>query len=242
MITVQRQSPVPLYYQISNYILEKIASGELKPDERIPSEGDLSSIFHVSRMTAREAITRLVNEGILYRKQGKGTFVSQPRIERQTNRLTGFFEDMLERGLRPSSKVFEIEVIGADRHVSKLLHLNEGEPAIRIRRLRLANDEPMAFQVVHLPEKLCPQLVQEDLSSQSLYGLLEKKYGLRLVRAEERIQAVKAGVREAALLGKRDLPLLAIERVTYLADDVPIELVNTLYRGDRYVYHTIAYR
>ncbi|HEX9014477.1 MAG TPA: GntR family transcriptional regulator, partial [Chloroflexota bacterium] len=212
-------------------------NGDFPPDSRIPGEEELAETYSVSRMTARYAVTQLVNEGVLFRRPGKGTFVSRPRIERQLARLTGYHEEMSARGLHPGTRVLKQTLVPADRRLAAMLSLEPGAPVIEIFRLRLADGEPMAIQTVHVPHDRCPSLVSDDLNQFSLYYLLEQKYGLRLRHAQEKITATNASRQQAALLGvPKDAPLLRIERQTLLDSGVPIEFVESLYRADRYVY------
>ena len=244
MTELRRDGPVPLYYQLKQLIKEQIVQDHLfPPDTRIPGEEELASTYRVSRMTARQAITELVNEGILYRRAGKGTFVSRPKIERRLAKLTGYFEEMTARGLKPETKVLGESVVEAGREVTSLLELHPGDRIIQIFRLRLADGEPMALQTVHVPYDSCPNLVNDDLTHASLYQLLEQKYGLKLGHAREKIASTTASRQQATLLAiPKDAPLLHIERITFLDSGVPIEYVESFYRADRYVYTTTLYR
>lgn len=245
MITeLHRDGPVPLYYQLKHLIKEQIAQDRLyPPDTRIPGEEELASTYRVSRMTARQAITELVNEGVLYRRAGKGTFVSRPKIEQKLAKLTGYFEEMTARGLQPETKVLGESLVEAGRKVGTFLELRPDEKVIQIFRLRLADGEPMALQTVHVPYERCPNLVNDDLTHASLYQLLEQKYGLKLSHAQEKIATVTASRQHATLLAiPKDAPLLQIERLTFLDSGVPIEYVESFYRADRYVYTVTLYR
>ena len=244
MTALRRDGPVPLYWQLKQLLKERLAEdGAYPADTRVPGEEELAATYRVSRMTARQALTELVNEGVLYRRPGKGTFVARPKIERRLARLTGYYEEMTERGLKPGARVLGQSVVEAGRDVAERLGLRPEDRVIQIFRLRLADGEPMAIQTVHLPHDRCPNLVNDDLTQASLYQLLEHKYGLRLGHARERITATRASRQQAALLAiPRDAPLLQIERLTFLDDGVPIEYVESFYRADRYVYTTTLYR
>ena len=244
MSLLQRDSPVPLYYQLKELIREQLLqSSPTPPDTRIPGEEELASTYSVSRMTARQAVTQLVNEGVLYRRAGKGTFVARPKIERKLARLTGYYEEMGSRGLHPGTRVLKQSIVEAGRKLAQLLAISPDDLVIRIFRLRLADGEPMALQTVHIPNCRCPALVNDDLTKFSLYQLLEQKYGLKLGHAQERISASVASRQQALLLAvPKDAPLLHIERLTFLDSDVPIEYVESLYRADRYVYTATLFR
>lgn len=238
MTLLQRDSPVPLYWQLKELIRDQLVrNGAAAPDTRIPGEEELAATYSVSRMTARQAVTELVNEGILYRRPGKGTFVARPKIERKLARLTGYFEEMSARGFHPTTRVLRQTVMEAGAKLAELLAIRHDDRVIQIFRLRLADGEPMAVQTVHIPYERCPNLVNDDLTESSLYQLLEQKYGLKLDHAQERITASSANRQQAALLAvAKDAPLLQIERLTFLQGDVPIEYVESFYRADRYVY------
>jgi GntR family transcriptional regulator len=244
MATLHRDGPVPLYCQLKQLLKEQLLqSSPCPPDTRIPGEEELAATYRVSRMTARQAIVELVNEGILYRRAGKGTFVARPKIERKLARLTGYFDEMASRGFQPGSQILEESVIQAGLKIAGFLDLRIDDRVLQVFRLRLADEEPMALQTFHIPFDRCPELVEDDLSCNSLYHLLEQKYGLKLGHAEERITATTASRRQAALLSiDKDAPLLQIERLTFLDSGVPIEFVENFYRADRYVYTATIFR
>lgn len=244
MTLLQRQGPTPLYLQLKQLLKEKLASdGVFHHDARVPGEEELAATYQVSRMTARHALTELVNEGILYRRAGKGTFVARPKIERKLARLTGYYEEMTARGFKPGSRILGHAVVAPGRKVAEVLRLDPDEQVLQIFRLRLANEEPMAIQTVRVPLGRCPGLVNDDLTHTSLYLLLEQKYGLELGQAEERITATTASRLQASLLAiPKDAPLLQIERTTLLESGIPIEHVESFYRADRYVYTSTLVR
>jgi GntR family transcriptional regulator len=244
VVTLHRDGPVPLYYQLKQLLKEQIAqNGHYPPDSRVPGEEELAATYRVSRMTARQALTELVNEGVLYRRAGKGTFVAPPKIERKLARLTGYYEEMADRGLQPGTRILGESVVESGRKVASFLEIEVQDRVLQIFRLRLADAEPMAIQTVHIPYDRCPDLVNDDLTRFSLYQLLEQKYGLKLGHAQEKITATTASRRQATLLAiPKDAPLLQIERLTVLDSGVPIEYVESFYRADRYAYTTTLFR
>src|SRR2546430_3827104 len=147
MSTIVRKSPLPRYYQLKEIMREKISSGEWQPGDLIPSERELGEQYGISRMTARQAITELVNEGLFYREQGKGTFVSRHKITQQLIRLTGFTEDIKARGQRPCTKVISAQMFAADETTAEKLRIDPGTLIFRLQRLRLADDEPLAIEL-----------------------------------------------------------------------------------------------
>ncbi len=232
---LERDSAVPMFEQIKERLERAIAAGELAVNERIPSERELSVQYGVSRMTIRQAIGALARSGALYARSGKGTYVAEHKIEGPLQRLTSFTEDMLARGLRPSSRVLEAERIGAPLEIAEALGLPPGAELVRIRRLRLADDEPLALETAQLPHTRCPGLLTHDLAGRSLYEVLHTEYGIGLSRARQTIEAATPDDDERSLLHLPDgVPVLRIRRLTHAADDSPIEFVRAVYRGDRY--------
>ncbi|QGP92273.1 HTH-type transcriptional repressor YvoA [Neomoorella glycerini] len=240
---VNLEGPVPAYHQIKHDLQQKILNNELKPDDRVPSEETLARNYGVSRMTARHAISELVNQGYLYRVHGKGTFVSRPKIERSYAPLTGFIDDMRERGIRPSSKLLGLRQVIPDPELRSKLHLSPGIKVYQITRLRYANAEPIVIQVACLPQPLCPGLETEDLENNSLYAVLEKRYDIHLDRAQQRLEATRSTPEQARLLQIRPGdPLLYVYRLSFLADGTPVEFVESWYRSDRYAFEVTLYK
>lgn len=231
--------PIPLYYQIKARLLEAIENGHLKPGDRVLSERELTTQFAVSRMTARQALTELENQGYLYRVQGKGTFVANPKLEQPLAGLTSFTEEMRRRGLEPAARVLAAEEVVAGRKVARALGIGESAPVYRLERLRLAGGEPMALEISHLPAAAVPGLLDRGPVEQSLYRILQERYGLRPVKAMQSLEAVAANAYEAEILHVREgTPLLLLERIARDAQDRPVEYVHSLYRGDRYRFTT----
>ena len=239
MSAIYRNSPLPRYFQLKEIMRERIRSGEWKPGELIPSERELSEKYGISRMTARQAITELVNEGLFYREQGKGTFVSQRKITQQLIHLTGFTEDIRARGQRPGTKVLSATMQPADEETAEKLRINPGTPIFRLQRLRLADDEPLAIELSQISFKGCEGLLEEDLEHNSLYRLLEAKYGLALMEADQELEAGLTGSEEAQLLKiSVASPVLFTRRITYSDRNQPIEYAKAVYCGNKYTFYT----
>lgn len=239
MNSIVRKSPLPRYYQLKEIMREKISSGEWKPGDLIPSERELGEQYGISRMTARQAITELVNEGLFYREQGKGTFVSRHKITQQLIRLTGFTEDIKARGQRPGSKIISAMMVPADETIAEHLHIKTGLMIFQLQRLRLADEEPLAIEVSNLCFVGCEKLLEDDLEQNSLYRLLEHKYGLPLMEAEQQLEAGLISPEEAQLL---KVPVgsaaLFVRRTTYTERDQPIEYARSIYCGNKYIFFT----
>ncbi|MFI5272899.1 MAG: GntR family transcriptional regulator [Ktedonobacterales bacterium] len=239
MHSIYRNSPVPRYHQLKEILRERIRSGEWKPGDLIPSERELSEQYGISRMTTRQSITDLVNEGVFYREQGRGTFVTQHKITQQLMRLTGFTEDIRARGQHPSTQVISSQMLPADDETAERLGIASGQPIFVLQRLRLADGEPLAIERSQLNFKGCEKLVEEDLAQNSLYRLLESHYGTPLTSAEQELEAGLAGVEEAQLLKIAiGSSVLFTRRVTYTDRNQPIEYAKSIYIGNRYTFYT----
>lgn len=233
---VTRDTASPLYTQIKNALQRRIETGELKPGDLAPSERDLAEQYHVSRMTARQALQNLANDGFIRRFQGKGSFIAEPKIEESLLELVSFSEDMQRRGLTPSTKIVSVTQEIPQRNIAEALDIALGNRVVRIERLRLASHQPMALEVSYIPSELCPDIEQQSLTG-SLYTLLEKKYQLRLARAKQRLEGVAAKPREAELL-EIDIGdvLLSLKRTSFDTQGLTVEYVHALYRADKYIF------
>jgi GntR family transcriptional regulator len=225
---------VPKYYRVKEALLERIANETLPPGALVPSELELCAEFGVSRITVRKAIGDLVHEGKLRAVQGKGTFVMRPKLqERFIQRAFGIYEDMERRGLRLSTTVLRQEVIPAPLEVAMRLQVPREERVHLLERVRSVEDERLLLSTTYIPALLCPGLVNDDLSSGSLYRLLRERYGLKIGRGERSLEAVAARQREAHLLDiALASPLLLLGTVAYLPDGRPFEYSVVLHRGD----------
>lgn len=232
---LDRGSSVPIFAQVKALIGQAVESGELQPHRRIPSERELSALFGVSRMTIRQALVELIGEGSLYTRSGKGTYVAERKIEQPLQRLTSFTQDMAARGLRPSSRLIGADLLPAPIELAHALAIPPGSELVRIRRLRLADEQPLAVETSHLPHARCPGLLDHDLEHQSLYQLLHDRYGLELASAKQTIEAAMPSDEERQLLALPPaLPVLRIHRFTSSRDGLVCEFVQSAYRGDRY--------
>lgn len=232
---VDHDSPIPYYVQVKTALQGAIEQGEWQPGEQLPAEMELCERFDVSRTVIRQALNDMVHEGYVVRRKGKGTFVAEPKIrESLVQRLTGFYQDMAERGHEPVSHVFRSEVVAATSFVASQLEIDPGTPVIEIERLRFVQDEPIVLVTTYLPESLCPELVDVDLERQSLYAFLEDRYGLVIARGRRTVQAVPANEYEAKHLQvSKGAPLILLNSVSYLEGGTPLEYYHAIHRGDR---------
>lgn len=238
MRKVTKESPLPLYYQLKEILLEMIENEELKPGDPIPPERELCKKHGISRMTARKAVMSLANEGVVFREQGRGTFVARPKINQKISNLRGFTEEMKEKGLITKTKLLSFKIKKATKENKKHLEmLGEDDKVIEIKRLRYINEEPFCIEVASIPHELCPDMKRENLENNSLYNLLEKKYGFKLKYAKQTIEPIMSDEYESDLLNQKEKILcLLFRRKTYLEDEKIIECTKAIYRGDIYKY------
>ncbi len=233
---LERGGPTPIFAQIRTRLEAAISEGALAPHQRIPSERELSEQFGVSRMTVRQALDGLTADQLLYSLPGRGTFVADQRVIQQPLRhLSSFTDEMRARGLRPSSRLIQSSIIRATFELARLFGLSPNEGICVVTRLRLADDEPIGTEQVHIPARYVPGLLDRDLANQSLYQVLREAYGLVLVSGRQVIHADMPSPDEQELLGMdRPRPILRIARETHDEQDRVVEYVRGVYRGDRY--------
>jgi GntR family transcriptional regulator len=232
---IDKTSPMPLYYQIEEAIKQKIDKGEWISGTMISSEREFAENYEVSRMTVRQAITNLVNDGYLTRRKGKGTFVSGKKIEQKLLGLTSFTEDMKSRGFKPASKLVSFQTISANHQLAKALEIMQNDEIYEIKRVRLANDIPMAIETTFVPAGLL-DLKEKHIKEGSLYSQVEHA-GFQIDYANQSLEASIAREAESEILEiSKGAPVLLIQRQTYLTTGKPLEVVHSVYRGDRYKF------
>jgi GntR family transcriptional regulator len=226
---------IPLYYQIQRALMERIQSGELLTGDLLASEEELARVYQVSRMTARQALHGLKSSGFAISRKGRGTFVTQPKLDKNIMHLRGFSEDMKRLGMVPGSKLLEQSVMQATEELADKLRLKPKEAVMRLRRLRLADGIPMALEESHIPLTRFPGLEKINFAKQSLYFVLRETFGVRVAWADEVIEALPATREESELLTiPRKSSVLSISRIVMTKEETPIEVACTHYRGDRY--------
>ena len=228
-----RSTPLPKYYQLRETLREQIEV--LQAGQPIPSENELCLAHDVSRITVRKALNDLIHQGLLYTVQGKGTFVSPHKFRVQWAQETaGFHADMARRGLSVRVRVLEQTLIPADERVATELNLNLGAPVVKLARLRYVDDKPFDIAVNYLPAQLFPGLEREDLTTASLYALMQARYGIRLDHGVRLAEAALCSPEEAKLLRiKTTVPLLVIHSTMFDTNDRPVEHGIAKQRGDR---------
>lgn len=227
---------ISLYLQVKDTIIKRIQEKIWKPNSMIPTENELMEEFNVSRTTIRQAISFLVQDGILEKKQGKGTFIKPGIFVGSLGKLKGFAEEAIENGVFPSSKLLQVQTTGNLQAEKSMLKLPTDENIVVIERLRFANQTPVAVERSCWPNDIGKLLMNEDLNGATFYEILERN-GITLKHAKEKISAINATLMEADLLGiRRGQALLKMERVSYGNDDRPIEFTTTKFRHDTYQY------
>lgn len=232
---INKNSPVPYYYQLEQMLREKIENGKWKPGDNLPPEAELCTTFRVSRTVVRQALNKLCQDGIVYKEKGRGTFVAKPKLqEKFLQRTYGFYQEMKERGLRVESKVLKHELVDPPTRIRILLKLTEGQKIVKTSRLRSVNKELIMATTTYVRSDLCPGLEKEDLTNRSLYQLLWDKYRLKISYGQRTLEAVAASKYEADMLRvPRGSPVVYLESVGYLEDGTPIEYFEAWHRGDR---------
>ncbi len=236
---VDRSKHVPLYIQIKELIAQKIKDKVWEPGDPIPSEKELQDQYRVSRITVRQAMNELVNDGLVTKKQGKGTFVSFPKLSHSLPNLTSFTEDIRSKGLNPQAETLRIEK-GKYPHVADKMGLEKDTSFLNINRLRLINGEEVGIHdsYINLSVLKGTPLASIDTFdyTESIYDALESS-GVVLAYADETLEGGIADEEIATMLGiQKGFPLLILERITYTSESLPVEYVMMHYRADKYKY------
>lgn len=234
---INKDLPVPFYYQMVQILREAIQDYETKPqtEEKVfPSESELSEFFQVNRGTVRHALDMLEREGLIYREKGRGTFLRRRRVELDLTQLCSTTEDLKSRGWMPGSRLITMKRMLPRVPIQHSLALSEGTMVWEIYRLRLANHEPISLQWSYIPENLTPGLDQRDLNG-SLYYILKNSYGIELKAADQIVRTRPTTLEEAELLDTHvGAPVFDFSRTTYDQYDRPVEYLEAIWRGDRY--------
>ena len=206
----------------------------LEVGQAIPSERQLTQDLGVSRLTIRAALDELVRDGYLDRRHGSGTYVTEPKIS-QPLTLTSFSEDMRRRGMVPGSRTLELATTSAGARMARRLQVSPAERMVRVKRLRLADAQPMALEVLHIPEVLVPGLSRADLEDRSFYDLMKERYGIVIASGTQSIEPTVTNEEESEVLGvPLHTPAFLFERTTVSESGRIVEFVRSIYRGDRY--------
>jgi GntR family transcriptional regulator len=232
------RGPIPLHHQVFRDLKSALEANEWRPGERMPTERELAERYGCSLITVRHALSELVREGRIERTRGRGTYVLQPRIDRDIAGAMSFSEEMQRRGLDPTTRVVSARIEPAGEAIAGSLGVAADAPVVYLERVRLGSGEPLLLEQARLPAERFPGLLAFDLERRSLYDILSERYSTRIVRAREAVEPVVLKRREAELL---DLPTrslaLQIDGVAFAADGSAVEAARSFVRGDRTRYY-----
>jgi GntR family transcriptional regulator len=235
---LDRSSPLPLYYQLKQILLKHIQSDAINPGDLLPSEKELEEKYGVSQITVRRALQDLTVEGHIVRKAGQGSFVRQTKLEDRSATLGGFVKDLEAQGYKVESQILDHGMRLATAQVAEKLSLEGAKDLFYLKRLVLADDEPIAITTAYLDVELSVSFTADELSSDSIFPLLQQKYGIRLPRAQKSIEVTVTLEDEAELLCvPPNSPAMLTELIVYNERDQRKGFVKTVYRGDRYKYY-----
>ena len=236
-MSFDRQSLTPLYLQLKDLLASQIADGLLRPGDPLPSERQLCEKFDLSRTTVRQALRELSNQGLICTVPGRGAFVAPPQFDLTVKvSLAGFTGDVRRQGMTPSSRLLGAGLTTSPSPaIIEAMGLQPGDKVVRVERLRLVNNVPLALHTAYLNHRLCPQVLQHNLAQESMFQLLRGKYGLKLERAEEQVYAALANEQEMELLNLAyPAAVLRAERTTFLDTGEVIEFSLATYCGEWY--------
>lgn len=231
---INKSVPIPLYYQLKEAILDEIEKGNYESGSVIPTEKSISDFYGISRITVRQAITELVQEGWLYRIKSKGTFVAQKKIQQDfIQKLETYEEQMKRLGVVPHTEVMEFRVVYAPHVVAEKLKIEEKSEVIYLYRKRFADDIPIVLVETYLPLADCEFILDRDMQKESLYKNLGKTENTRIHCVKRVVEAVEACSNDVKLLNiKKGKPIQKFETIGYNVFGKPIEYSVARYRGD----------
>ncbi|MEI4828944.1 GntR family transcriptional regulator [Bacillus sp. FJAT-53711] len=240
MKPLQHESIIPLYHQLMERLKDSIEKGHWELGDKIPSENQLMDQFGVSRNTAKKAIEELVQEGILYRIQGKGTFVAKPKLQQSLMGFYSFSKVLKEKGLNPKDIILKIEEVKPTAKIKEALQLSEDVNVIEMKRLRCAEDEPFILESSFIPKHVVTDVKQlKKVGEVSLYDLFSQQFNTVVTRANEAFEPVLIRADESEYLQtEAGRPALLLERTAYDINGVPVEFCISIVRGDRCRFYT----
>lgn len=231
----------PLYIQLMETIEQQILSGERNPGERLPSESELAKLYGVSIITVRNAIGGLCEQGMVERKQGKGTFVKKQKYTRNSRKLDGFSDACRSQGLRPGGRMLRNERVILTEKVARSLGLEKGAEGIFISRVRFADDEPVAIEKSYFPIRY-DFLLEEVFDDESLFECLKRRAQVKVARADKRIELCRVTAEEGALLHVPEkTPMLFIKSTAYNQLGEPLYVGSQVLNGDQFSLEVTQY-
>lgn len=238
-LSINKKSSIPIHIQVRNELLEEFHKGELKPGDRLPSERELQDKYEISRLTVRSAFSDLERDGLIFSRPGKGRYVARSYIDQKLIHLSSFTQDMEKVGAKPSSRVIYQGEEAANSLIASRMQLAPGTPVARITRIRMADNVPMAIEDAWLALSLCPDILEQDFERGSIYVHLNK-HGLKPMRAVQTLLADMPTENERQLLEiDPNVAIMRMQRTTSLANTLPIEYVESVYRGDKFKFNAV---
>lgn len=235
---INRDDPLPLYFQLKQVLLKHIQDGDINPGELLPSEKVLEELYGVSQITVRRALRELALEGHIVRQAGRGSFVRQVKLQDRSAMLGGFVADLVAQGYQVESQILEYRECPATARLAEQLNIEIGKKLLYFKRLVFADSESIAVTQAYFNVGSHVVFTREELRRDSIFPLLERTYGIVLRRAEKSVEVTVALEDEADVLGVApNSPLMLTELVVYNEKDTAVGFVKTLYRGDRYKYY-----
>lgn len=237
MKKVNKKSSIPIYYQLKGIILEMIENEDVRPGDMIPTERELCEYHNISRMTVRMAIMELVNEGILYREQGKGTYVAHQKPKHELTKLTSFITEMKNLGHEVETTLLSFQKIASSKKIAKALSIEPGKEIIEMIRLRIIDEDPYALETIWLDAEKYEGLSEEKVSNDSLYGVLQNDYDVEPVHAKQTFEPVHLNDHEKSLFQITGDSLgLLFYQTTYTESNDIIEYSRAVYRIDKHKF------
>jgi GntR family transcriptional regulator len=231
---LDRSGSTPLYVQLTTLLRERIERGEWRPDQKIPSENELNRMYGISRVTVRQVLAQLVQEELLFRVPGKGTFVTHRKIGTTSPAYMGIREQFERMGYATSTQVVSVEAVPADVRVAEHLAISPDDLVHRLRRVRLVEGEPISLHTSFVPVRLTPGLVADDVAHRQLCEILQDRYNLRMSRVKESLESTLPSPEEATLLRiRRTTPLLLLRQEISDAAGRRFEYSRIVFRGDK---------
>ena len=232
-----REKSVPLYYQVETILRKKILMGEFPVGKPLPSEESLAKAYDVSRITIRTALLNLQKEGLIFRKRGKGTFVSKNLSDLESPEYSGFIEDLIYMGIVTDIKLVKSDWVKPDEEIKKALRIDHSKEVLRVEKIRLVDGKPFSHVLNFLPLRIGREIDINKIDKRSMLSLLEEDLGIKVGGAVQTIEADIADAEVAILLNIRvGDPLLKIKRIVFDINKRPVEYVVVLYRADRYFF------
>lgn len=235
--TIDKGTPIPLYFQLKSIILKYINEGKLKPGDAIPTEIELAQLFDISRTTIRQAITELVMEGYLTRIKSKGTFVQKPPVRQEYIRSVRASHELIrQQNMVPRTKILELREVSADEEIAGELKIEQGSPVIKMMRLRFANEEPILYTENYLSMR-AKEILNVDMEKCGLFEFLDRNDETRITRSVRTLSAVAANEEDARLLNMQvGEPIQLSKSISYNQLNTPIEYAIVRFRGDRNIF------